>query len=114
VRFLNKNESLDLPNSISLSDSSSKVTKKSSKKEYRQKILLLLKTMLIVGDQIIDIVFFANLLTEKEYFFGAVYLTVDLLPATVIMWHKFPTESIQTVLVWLISLHLTVQKVRLA
>jgi hypothetical protein len=63
--------------------------------------------MLILGDQIVDIVFFANLLKRTEYFFGAVYLTVDLLPATVIMWQKFPTESIWTVLVGLISLHIT-------
>jgi hypothetical protein len=94
---------------ISFPDSSSKVTKK----EYRKKIMLLLKTMLIVGDQIVDIIFFIMLLERTEYFFGAVYLTVDLLPATIIMWQKFPTESIWTVLVLLISLHIMVKKVRL-
>jgi hypothetical protein len=65
--------------------------------------MLLLKTMLIVGDQIIDLIFFVRLLNVAEYFFAAVYLTVDLLPAIVIMWQKFPTESIWTVLVCFIS-----------
>jgi hypothetical protein len=29
----------------------------------------------------------------KEYWFAAVYLTVDLFPAAVIVWHKFQTEK---------------------
>jgi hypothetical protein len=59
---------------------------------YLKKIMLLCKTLTIVTDQIIDIILVVTLLLMQEYWFAVVYLTVDLLPAAIIMWQKFQTD----------------------
>jgi hypothetical protein len=47
--------------------------------------MLLFKTLTIVTDQVIDTIMVVTLLIMQEYWFAVVYLTVDLLPAAVIM-----------------------------
>jgi hypothetical protein len=59
---------------------------------YLKKIMLLFKTLTIVTDQIIDIIMVVTLLIMQEYWFAVVYLTVDLLPAAIIMWQKFQAD----------------------
>ncbi len=66
---------------------------------YLKKMMLLFKTMTIVTDQVIDTILVVTLVLKKEYWFAIVYLTVDLLPAAIIMWQKFQTEKSWRVLV---------------
>jgi hypothetical protein len=59
---------------------------------YLEKIMLLFKTLTIVTDQVIDTILVVTLLFMQEYWFAVVYLTVDLLPAAIIMWQKFQAD----------------------
>jgi hypothetical protein len=59
---------------------------------YLKKIMLLFKTLTIVTDQVIDTILVISLLVLQEYWFAAVYLTVDLFPAAIIMWQTFQTD----------------------
>jgi hypothetical protein len=74
---------------------------------YLKKIMLLFKTLTIVTDQVIDTILVVTLLLMQEYWFAVVYLTVDLLPAAIIMWQKFQIDRNWSFWVCLIFCQLT-------
>jgi hypothetical protein len=74
---------------------------------YLKKIMLLFKTLTIVTDQVIDTILVVTLLIMHEYWFAVVYLTVDLLPAAIIMWQKFQADRNWSFLVCLIFCQFT-------
>ena len=66
---------------------------------YLSKVYLLLNTLFIVVDYLVDIILIVTLFQIGQFWFAAIYLSNDVFPATVIMWIRYQEEKSWKVLV---------------
>ena len=66
---------------------------------YIRKVILFLKMVFVVIDHVTDILLIVTLFQINQVWFAAIYLTVDVFPAAIIMWSKYQKEQSWKVLV---------------
>ena len=66
---------------------------------YIKKVILFLKMLFVVVDHVTDILLIVTLFQINQVWFAAIYLTVDVFPAAIIMWSKYQKEQSWKVLV---------------
>ena len=70
-----------------------------SRWHYLAKYWLMIKTFIVLVDQLMDIALIASLFILRQFWLAGFYLAADILPALIIMWHKFQAERSWKVLV---------------
>jgi len=71
-----------------------------SRWEYFTKYRMIFKTVSVLIDEITDVSLIVTLFYLHQYWFATFYMAADILPAVIIMWHKYQSEQSWKVLVW--------------
>ena len=77
-----------LSDETSNEDCSTKSANQGGKLNYVKNVKLFLSSSFVVADQFFDIFLITYLFIWKEFWFAAIFLFVDVLPAACIIWHK--------------------------
>ena len=67
--------------------------------EYFKKYLVLKTVLTTLLDQLTDLILIVTLVILGKFWFAAVYLVADIMPALIIIWQKFHEERTWRVLV---------------